>query len=80
MHEITWICEVCKRERPDKAISVHTVDLSEAFGIASTCQRNIKYCNDNKRCHEGAKAEGDNEVTRARNIKTKEDHLGRWWC
>ncbi len=74
MHEITWICEICIKERPDEAISVHKVDLSEAFGIpTSTCQRNIKYCNDNKQCLEGAKAEGENEITRARNIKSRED-------
>ncbi len=73
LYSITWECEVCKRTRPDKAISVHKVDLSEAFGIAvGTCMRNIKYCNDNGTCHARAIAEGEKEQKRAREIKERE--------
>ncbi len=48
---MTWTCHVCKQERPDAKISVHTqrVDLG---GI--TAKRNTRYCNDRKSCREGA--------------------------
>jgi len=49
----TWACHICKRERPDDKISVLTKPLvinGKAIG-----QQNIRYCNDNPECIEGAK-------------------------
>ena len=48
----TWTCHICKRERPDDRISVLTKPLvinGQAIG-----QQNIRYCNDNPACIEGA--------------------------
>ena len=50
--ELTWRCDICGQERPGAAISVHKVDLHpEQPGIVV---RNVKYCNDNPTCFEGA--------------------------
>lgn len=49
---LTWKCDICRAERPDAKISVHKVDLyPERPGLGV---RNIKYCNDNPACKEGA--------------------------
>jgi hypothetical protein len=50
---LTWKCDICRRERPDAQISVHKVDIGPADqpGIVI---RNVKYCNDNPACKEGA--------------------------
>lgn len=57
----TWRCDICGEERPDARISVHKVDI----GVLSlnghrplppgTMIRNVKYCNDEASCIEGAK-------------------------
>ncbi len=43
----TWSCMVCGKERPDDKISVYT----ESKGELTV---NIRYCNDNPSCKEGA--------------------------
>lgn len=50
---LTWKCDICHRERPDAQISVHKVDIgpAEKPGVVI---RNVKYCNDNPACKEGA--------------------------
>jgi hypothetical protein len=49
----TWICHVCKRERPDAAISVLTTTVT--LGDSRfTAQQNIRFCNDNPTCVAGA--------------------------
>lgn len=57
--QLTWRCRICNAERPDDKISVFTKDLCEVApdlkfepGIGAY---NIKYCNDNEACIEGAK-------------------------
>jgi hypothetical protein len=51
--DLTWPCEICNKERPDKKISVisYPVKLSKKFQAT----RNLKYCNDNKNCIKTAK-------------------------
>ena len=48
--KITWRCHICNAERPDEKISV----LTKPLGVTDAVQ-NIRYCNDNPRCIEGAK-------------------------
>ena len=52
MTEIEWTCHVCGKQRPDSRISVfkHVRDFR---GIEMI--ENIRYCNDNPECVEGAK-------------------------
>jgi len=46
----TWICQICREERPDKRISVLSYPMKD-FPNATI---NTKYCNDNPKCWEGA--------------------------
>ncbi len=46
----TWKCHICKKERPDSKISVHSFPLKRLVGAT----RNVRYCNDNPECHLGA--------------------------
>jgi hypothetical protein len=49
--DLTWTCHVCKKTRPDAAISVYKVDISATHGLPpGTMQQNIRYCNDNPEC------------------------------
>lgn len=50
----TWICHVCGKERPDAKISVYssTKMLSGKYPM----KQNVRYCNDNPDCIEGAKS------------------------
>lgn len=49
---LTWHCDICRRERPDAQISVRKVDIHpEKPGVVI---RNVKFCNDNPACKEGA--------------------------
>jgi len=53
MSKVNWSCHICKRERPDEKISVLTKPLriwGEVVG-----DQNVRYCNDNPSCIEGAK-------------------------
>ena len=49
---LSWYCDICRKERPDAQISVYKVDLyPEHPGVVI---RNVKYCNDNPACILGA--------------------------
>ncbi len=48
----TWKCHVCGTERPDERISV----LSKPVNLKGfDFTENVRYCNDNPECVEGAK-------------------------
>lgn len=47
----TWTCHICKRERPDAAISVRR-HVTVTNGIEMT--QNVRYCNDDPDCIKGA--------------------------
>lgn len=51
--DLTWNCHICKNERRDHLISVLTKDLIINGQVVG--QENIRYCNDNNECWEGAK-------------------------
>ena len=48
-----WRCHICDQMRPDEKISVLTKPLD--FGNGVIADENIRYCNDNPKCFEGAK-------------------------
>ena len=50
--DLTWTCHVCGEERPDHLISVLTKPLM--INGRSVGNQNIRYCNDNNKCQEGA--------------------------
>lgn len=54
---LTWRCDICLQERPDKFISVHKVDITgEGDGLPpGSVVRNVKFCNDNPECEAAAK-------------------------
>jgi hypothetical protein len=52
MDDSTWVCHVCGKERPDDKISVHST--KKMVGDVEITQ-NVRYCNDNPDCVEGAK-------------------------
>lgn len=55
---VTWVCDVCKEERPDSRIGVHAHDISHTMGLPVGCASyNVKYCKDRQACIEGAKDE-----------------------
>ena len=47
---ITWMCDMCGKERPDEDIGVITYPLINLKGAV----RNLKYCNDRESCHVAA--------------------------
>jgi len=47
---LTWRCQICKKERPDDKISVVSYTLKDF----PNAEANIKYCNDNMDCYRGA--------------------------
>lgn len=65
--DLTWTCHICKQERPDNKISVFTrrVPMNGLGDVFVT--ENIRHCNDNLECVDGAKT-----YTHFNNIK-KED-------
>jgi len=49
---LSWVCHICEKERPDNKISV----LSKPMNIPGiVAEQNIRYCNDKSECIEGAK-------------------------
>ncbi len=50
---LTWKCHICGEERPDASISVLTKPL--VINGMQCGNQNIRYCNDNPACIEGAK-------------------------
>lgn len=54
---LTWRCDFCGEERPDKFISVWKVDESAKYGLGGgTWIHNWKYCNDRPACSDAAKS------------------------
>ena len=54
--KITWICDICGRERPDEKISVAKADISKKYFLPpGTATKNTKYCNDNPECAKAAR-------------------------
>lgn len=51
-YPLTWKCHVCGDVRPDAKISVW--QKTEMFG-GLPVQQNVRYCNDQQACIEGAK-------------------------
>lgn len=60
---LSWRCEVCRRERLDKDIKVYKRNFNfkndkelpaGSMGRAGSMDRNIKYCADNPKCLIGA--------------------------
>lgn len=47
-----WKCEVCQTMRMDRDISVVVLRKEQEGG--GSMQRNVKYCNDNPDCLDGA--------------------------
>ncbi len=52
MEILTWKCHICGETRPDDKISVLTKTNDPS---SPTIQQNIRYCNDNLSCIDGAK-------------------------
>lgn len=48
----TWKCHVCRRDRPDAQISVHS---TTTYIGDVPIKQNVRYCNDNPVCINGAK-------------------------
>jgi len=51
---LTWTCHICGDTRPDDKISVLSKPLIVG-GVDTGGQQNIRYCNDNQQCIDGAK-------------------------
>lgn len=51
---LTWTCHICGKERPDDKISVYSRIITLERNVP--LQENVRYCNDNPDCIEGAKA------------------------
>jgi hypothetical protein len=62
---LTWQCDICHQERPDRKITVHKVDIGPRNLPPGTMVRNIKYCSDNLHCEEAAR-NWDEEEERAK--------------
>ncbi len=52
MNNLEWRCHICNRLRPDDRISVYS-RIVTVQGISIT--ENVRHCNDNPECVEGAK-------------------------
>jgi hypothetical protein len=52
--DLTWICHICGRERPDDKISVYSSRVETINGkpIEAEVTQNVRYCNDNPDCIE----------------------------
>lgn len=46
LNDLTWICDICGKERPDRNIAVITYPIKDW----ENAERNLKYCNDNQDC------------------------------
>ena len=53
--ELTWTCHVCGKTRPDAKISVYSTTKYIGETQQIPMQTNVRYCNDNSECIEGAK-------------------------
>lgn len=52
--DLTWRCDICQAVRPDAKISVQKVDITPANLSPGIVTRNVKFCNDNPACQQGA--------------------------
>jgi hypothetical protein len=52
MDELTWMCEHCHDERPDRFITVTKVETRLFRG--GTIGRNFRHCADREKCVQGA--------------------------
>lgn len=52
----TWTCHICKEERPDELIAVHTEKIASRLGPVSA---HVRYCKDNPACQQAAPALAD---------------------
>ena len=51
----TWICHICGKRRPDRYISVRTLDISKKYGLpVGAIKQNVRYCNDKVSCIQGS--------------------------
>jgi len=48
---LTWICHLCKKERPDEQIGVLSKPID---GLSKGSTQNIRYCKDDKECVQSA--------------------------
>ena len=55
MNNLSWKCHVCGEDRPDAQISVFKRDVGVDGGMPAGTMMNVRYCNDNPKCVEGAK-------------------------
>jgi hypothetical protein len=69
--DLTWTCHVCGRKRPDARISV----LSKPGLLAGRFPytENVRYCNDDPSCREGAVHVRFIETQKARSTKGEND-------
>ena len=52
----SWTCHVCGEDRPNEKVSVLKTDHSKEWNLPpGTVMQNVRYCNDNPACIEGAK-------------------------
>jgi hypothetical protein len=56
--KLTWTCMLCKRERPDAAISVVHRPLTGLEDMFPDARMNLRYCNDDPDCIAEAHAPG----------------------
>lgn len=82
MEDLTWACHVCGQIRPDSKISVYSTK-HKIEGLEFI--QNVRYCNDNPDCIEGAKevdwfgrTEASSE-TRSDTAEQRQDSLGHRW-
>ena len=69
LSDLTWRCDICRKERPDSKISVHKVDIGPKNLAPGIVTRNVKYCNDNPHCHDAAKNWNEDEWRMRRRVK-----------
>lgn len=49
--KLTWTCHVCGDERPDRNVSVYSLDISAEHGLREGIMvQNVRYCKDRPRC------------------------------
>ncbi len=53
LDNITWTCHICKKERPDRKISVRTTPLIINGQVMG--KQNVRHCNDDIDCIKKAK-------------------------
>lgn len=62
MKDLTWFCEICKKERPDSLIAICTGEHKSFSAIKSNFAVNVKYCIDNPTCMLKATKKAKDEI------------------